>query len=393
LYGDTYQGGQFTFCGNDGCGVFYSLNIGAKPFISLVSTSGKVGSKVGILGQGFSSSSVVKFNGVKATTVTRSGTTFLLATVPSSASDGKVTVTTGSTELTSAQTFIVHDSWSNGAAIPTPVFTPASAVLNDEVYLVGGNTNNTTQTAAVQIYNPTTKSWSAGVSLPIPTSNAPAAVVDDILYVIGGYTTAVTNAVWAYDPKTKTWSGKAVMPTARDGAVAVVDKNIIYVAGGYNGSTFIGTVESYDPSTDTWKGEAPMLGNKDLPIAGLIGSTIVVADGASAPGQITGDTEGYNATTNTWTTLATDPTARTGACGAAITSRLYDAGGYINNDGAATTVNESFQLSTNKWTTLAPMPLGTLFSGSAIHNGQLYCFGGESTWTGPAINNVQIYQP
>ncbi len=392
LYGDTYAGGDLSLCSGNGCGEFYSLNIGAKPFINLESTSGKVGSKVGILGQGFSSSSVVKFNGVKATTVTRTGTTFLLATVPSGASDGKVTVTTGSTTLISPQTFIVHNSWRSGAAMPTAVYNPATGVLNNEVYVVGGNT--TTQTAAVQIYNPVTNSWSTGVSLPIATANAPAAVVDGVLYVIGGYTTAVTNAVWAYDPKTKTWSGKAAMSTARDGAVAVMDKNIIYVAGGYNGSTFIATVESYNPATDTWKEEAPMLGSKDLPVAGLIGSTIVVADGAIASGEITGDTEGYNATTNTWTTLATDPTARTGACGAVISSRLYDAGGYINNDGAATTVNESFTLSTNNWTTtLAPMPLGTLFSGSAVHNGQLYCFGGESTWAGNAINNVQIYQP
>ncbi len=392
LYGDTNRGGSGTENCNGTCGVFYSLNIGAAQFVRLVSTSGKVGSKVGILGQAFSSSSVVKFNGVQATTVTRNGTTFLLATVPAGASNGKVTVTTGSTELTSSQTFIVHNSWGSGAAIPTAVFNPSTAVLNNEVYLVGGNT--TTQTAAVQIYNPVTNSWSAGVSLPIATANAPAAVVDGVLYLIGGYTTAVTNAVWAYDPKTKTWSGKAAMPTARDGAVAVVENNIIYVAGGYNGSTFIATVESYNPATDTWKKESPMLGSKDLPVAGLIGSTIVAADGANIPGQITGDTEGYNATTNSWTTLATDPTARTGACGAVISSRLYDAGGYINNGGAATTVNESFNLSTNTWTTtLAPMPLGTLFSGSAVHNGQLYCFGGESTWTGNAINNVQIYQP
>ena len=96
LYGDTYQGGNLSLCGSTGCGVFYSLNIGAKPFIRLSSTSGKVGSQVGIFGQGFSSSSVVKFNGMQAAAPTLSGTTYLTATVPVGATDGFVTVTTGS---------------------------------------------------------------------------------------------------------------------------------------------------------------------------------------------------------------------------------------------------------------------------------------------------------
>ena len=137
-----------------------------------------------------------------------------------------------------------------------------------------------------------------------------------------------------------------------------------------------------------------MLGTKAYPAAGLIGSTIVVADGSNASGSVTGDTEGYNATTNTWSDLAADPTAREGSCSGAIGSLFYDAGGYINNGGAATTINESFNLSADKWTTtLAAIPQGILFPGSAVYDGQLYCFGGESTWLGSPISNVQIYQP
>jgi hypothetical protein len=55
LYGDTYTGGsgEVSPCRNLYCGVFYSVNVGLGPFVSLVSTSGKVGSTVEILGQGF----------------------------------------------------------------------------------------------------------------------------------------------------------------------------------------------------------------------------------------------------------------------------------------------------------------------------------------------------
>ena len=125
-------------------------------------------------------------------------------------------------------------------------------------------------------------------------------MVSNVLYFIGGSHSGVyTNAVWAYSPTTKTWSAKAAMLTGRNGLQVVVANNIIYAIGGYNGSTFVDNVESYNPKTNEWTEEAPMLGTKDIPAAGLIGTTIVVAGGANVPGSVTGDTEAYDAATNT----------------------------------------------------------------------------------------------
>jgi uncharacterized repeat protein (TIGR03803 family) len=389
--GDFY--GFTEFGGSSGDGTVFSIATGLKAFVTLESTSGTHGSKVGILGDGFSSSSVVKFNGVTATTVTLTEPGLLTATVPVGATDGYVTVTTGATTLSSTQKYTVHNSWSTGAPVPVPVVNPAAAVLGNEIYLVGGY-NSSGSLADVQIYNPTANTWSTGPSLPTATDTGAAAVVANELYFIGGSHGGVyTNAVWAYSPTTKTWSAKAAMPTGRNGLVVVVEKNIIYAIGGYNGTTFVDNVESYNPKTNTWTEEAPMLGTKDIPAAGLIGTTIVVAGGANVPNSVTGDTEAYDATTNTWTELTADPTARTGPCNGVI-GMLYDVGGYINNAGAATTVNESFNLSSKKWTTtLAPMPNGTMFGGSAVANGQLYCLGGAAVVNSTAVSYVQIYQP
>src|ERR1035441_5314765 len=384
FYGNTQHGGAH------GAGVFYSLDMGFSPFITLGVTSGTVGTKVGIMGQGFSSSSVVKFGGVKATSITLTGTTYIVATVPAGAVDGYVTVTTGSTTLTSTKTFSGHNSWSIGKAMPTGTAFSVVGVIKGLMYVVGGVNSANTRLAETQIYNPATNTWTTGTSLPTATSSASAAVVNNILYVFGGTTdgTTPTNAVWAYNPTTKTWTGKAAMPTARWGSVAVVESKI-YVVGGEtkpDGSDPLATVESYNPATNTWTEEAPMLVAKGQPAAGLLGTTIVAADGGVLGGS-TGDTEGYNATTNTWTTLAADPTARTGPCFGSISSQFYVAGG------VSTTLTESFNLSKNKWTTLAPMPQSAGFPGSAAYNGQLYCFGGWASGSGPVLNNVQIYQP
>jgi hypothetical protein len=107
LYGTTPSGGP-TSC-NPCLGVFFSVATGDAAFVNLEPTqkTALVGAKVGMFGQGFSSATAVKFGGVASTKVTLSGTTYLTATVPVGALTGAVTVTTGSTTLTSAQTFKV----------------------------------------------------------------------------------------------------------------------------------------------------------------------------------------------------------------------------------------------------------------------------------------------
>jgi|HubBroStandDraft_2_1064218.scaffolds.fasta_scaffold40191_2 N-acetylneuraminic acid mutarotase len=294
---------------------------------------------------------------------------------------------------------ITHNTWTSGAPLPTPVVAPAVGVLKDEIYLVGGETADGTFIADTQIYNPATNTWSTGVPLPTPICcDAAGAVVKSVLYVIGGSSDGVTctNAVWAYSPKTKTWSAKAAMPTARCSVAAVEDKNIIYVIGGNgnNGMDRLNTVESYNPATDTWTEEAPLLVGKSEPTVGLVGKTIVAADGYTAS-EDTGDNEGYDVITNTWTSLKADPSPRNTACGGGIGAYMYVAGGYPGgNPGTpALSLTESFKVSKNTWTTLAPMPQAAMLSGSAVYKKQLYCIGGSSSFQGTVLNNVQIYQP
>jgi N-acetylneuraminic acid mutarotase len=224
-------------------------------------------------------------------------------------------------------------------------------------------------------------------------------VVKNVLYVFGGTSDGMTpsNAVWAYNPKTKTWIAKAAMPTARWGPAVVVEENIIYVSGGQTSPTGkgpISNVESYNPATNTWTEEAPLLVAKAQGAAGLLGSlktgyTIVFADGSNSSGGTTGDNEGYDATTNTWTTLTSDPSPRYASCFGSIGAKLY----VVAGSGGPSTLTESFQLTKNKWATLAAVPQSTQFPASAVYKGRLYCIGGWASNGGPVITNVQIYQP
>jgi uncharacterized repeat protein (TIGR03803 family) len=106
FYGLSVFGGEAKACGYDGCGTFYSLDLGLKPFVSLVSNSGAAGSTVGILGEGLTGAINVSFNGTSATYTVMSDT-YLRAKVPGGAKAGFVTVKTESGTLRSNKKFYV----------------------------------------------------------------------------------------------------------------------------------------------------------------------------------------------------------------------------------------------------------------------------------------------
>src|ERR1035437_9860456 len=318
------------------------------------------------------------------------------ATVPAGAVDGYVTVTTGSTTLTSTKTFTVHNSWSIGKAMPTARFGAFTGAIGANSYVVGGATNSGYQVTNVnEIYNTQTNTWKTGAPLPTARELGASAVVNGILYVIGGSTSGSNpqNVVEAYNPVSNTWTTKAPMPTARNSMPAVVDKNIIYVIGGYDPNTqvFYDVVESYNTTTDTWTEEKPLPVATAWEAVGLLGSTIVSADGQISPGTVVGTNEGYNPNTNTWTGLTADPTPRLEACFAAITGQLYVAGG-ANTTGVVS-VKDAYRPTTKTNTTLAPMPDPLATAGSATVGGRLYCFGGANGNLSSVYNYVQIYQP
>jgi uncharacterized repeat protein (TIGR03803 family) len=173
VYGTTPSGGP-TSC-NPCQGVFFSVATGDAAFVNLEPTqkTGIVGAHVGMFGQGFSSASVVKFAGVASTSVTRSGTTYLTAVVPVGAHTGAVTVTTGSTTLTSPQTFKVKPK--------ITTFSPTSGSIGT---LVTINGSGLIQATAVKFGTVTATTFTvisdSKVTADVPSELSPGAVTISI---------------------------------------------------------------------------------------------------------------------------------------------------------------------------------------------------------------------
>jgi uncharacterized repeat protein (TIGR03803 family) len=100
LYGSTGSGGA------NGDGTIFRISTGLNPFVRFVRNFGSVGQVRGILGQGFTGTTNVSFNGTSAAFTVVSDT-YLTASVPTGATTGDVTVTTPAGTLTSNQPFTV----------------------------------------------------------------------------------------------------------------------------------------------------------------------------------------------------------------------------------------------------------------------------------------------
>jgi uncharacterized repeat protein (TIGR03803 family) len=111
-YGGLLQGTNGLFYGAaiaggaSNQGTVFSLANGLGPFVSFVRNAAKVGQKFGILGYGLTGTSSVVFNGISASFTAKSDT-LLVATVPSGATTGYVSVITSSDTLTSNVPFHV----------------------------------------------------------------------------------------------------------------------------------------------------------------------------------------------------------------------------------------------------------------------------------------------
>jgi hypothetical protein len=79
--------------------------MGLGPFITFVQPTAKVGKAAEILGQGFTGTTSVTFNGVPATSFAVKSDTYMTAVVPTGATTGPVEVTTPTGTLTSNLNF------------------------------------------------------------------------------------------------------------------------------------------------------------------------------------------------------------------------------------------------------------------------------------------------
>lgn len=246
--------------------------------------------------------------------------------------------------------------------------------------------------------------WTTKAPMPEPRDGMVAGVMSGRVHIVGGRSPADRHQV--YDPATNIWSPRTSQAMRSHGAGAVIAGKL-YVAGGCGDGGHGGTdcsaattnrLEVYDPATDTWTALASMpTARNSIGAAAVNGKLYVVGgEGNCLPcSQQFATLEIYDPATNAWTTGPSMSMARLFPVVAAIGDRLFVSGGFIRVNGSLNYTSvadlEVYDTATGTWQMKAPQPTARGYGGGAVINGRLHVVGGSDGST--LLRVHEVYDP
>jgi N-acetylneuraminic acid mutarotase len=265
----------------------------------------------------------------------------------------------------------------------------AAAVLDDKIYVVGGQGSKVKKDKIMEVYDIKSDKWSKGTPLPEPLDHLGIASYDGKLYVVGGtHKYGYSNKLLIYDPSIDKWIEGRSMPAARTALTANFIDGKLYVIGGVDDiHNVVATNFVYDPATDTWTEKAPMpTARHHLTSAVVDGKLYVIG------GRIYGDgipeliakalsnfdvNEMYDPATDTWTKLKPMPSKRSGLASASVGNDIYVFGGEKVNGTFEN--NERYDTIRDIWVEEPPLPTARLGLKAVTYDSKIYVIGGK-TW-------------
>ena len=261
-------------------------------------------------------------------------------------SDGADTDTDGADADFDAGVF----AWSEGAPCPLPRFEANGAVIDGQLWVMGGFTASTLQvTRQVDVYDPATDSWQPGPDLPGAETHIGVATVGRDVIVVGGFSGTFSNGprppdttdVWRWSAAAGVWNPGPPLPSATAAFACALVGTELHVAGGLGADGANDSVNHFvwditaDPSSASWTTAAPMPDARNHGGGAALGGSLYAVAGRHGWNELSGDVADLNQfdpATGTWLDHTPIPTARS-EIGASTTAmadgRLLVVGGSV----------------------------------------------------------------
>jgi N-acetylneuraminic acid mutarotase len=271
-------------------------------------------------------------------------------------------------------------TWTERAPIPTMRWNPASVVIGNNIYVIGGQDDSGTAIGVVEAYNTETDTWVTLAEMPTERWGLMASVWHGKIYAIGGqggsFPGTSTDAAEVYDPLTNSWSSVAALPTSRGWGGCATIGDTIYVFGGFisDGYQTSRAVDKYSPIANTWSSDPEMPILRDCFMSAAVGDRIYALGGWTEFEDNSRLVQEYDPQTKVWTEKAPMPTARSFTEATDMNDSIFVAGGRGGNEDAF----ESYDPATDTWTVWAPMIIQREGVAVAEANGKVYVTAGSA---------------
>lgn len=161
-------------------------------------------------------------------------------------------------------------TWQNAAPLPMPRNQCAGVVLNNKIYVIGGQFHHDSvqiDQACVHIYDPQSDSWREGPALPYGHSHSEAAtfVFQDRIYMAAGHTTPeggkkgfCGNLLTLVEGGE--WELTAKLPKPMSSPACRIIGDQLYVIGGWDGRTDPSSIKGnkgWLSSPEVWVSDMP----------------------------------------------------------------------------------------------------------------------------------------
>lgn len=282
-------------------------------------------------------------------------------------------------------------AWEEVAPMPTARAYAAVAVLNGQIYVMGGRAPNGAVLGVVERYDPVADTWQQVASLREPRYGAAATVLNGRILLTGGREAdgRVTDDVEEYVPGENDWESFDSLEDEREGHAAFTIGNTAYVFGGYSESgVYRADAEYYDPGEEDWY-EYPNW-TLDAPRAAFAAVVqaggVLIFGGYSQFGPLAA-VEFYVPGTGGESRASLEE-PRGALAGAGNGTRAWAIGGKNALNEVVSRV-DVYDQQTNKWTTEAPLPTPREGAVAAVVNDTVYVFGGYDGQGLPATTSLK----
>ncbi|KAF3696066.1 Kelch-like protein 22 [Channa argus] len=248
-----------------------------------------------------------------------------------------------------------------------------------------------------QVFHPSFGQWrTLTAAHNTRMSNQGIAVLNNFVYLIGGDKNTsgfrAETRCWRYDPRHNSWC--AIQPLQQEHAdhcVCAVGGHI-YAIGGRDYSNELDSVERYDPHTNTWEFVSPLKREVYAHAGAVMDGKIYITCGRRGMTYLR-ETYCFDPAANCWTPCADAPVERAWHGMATVTGRVYVIGGSNDGRGYRRDVLKvaCFDPTVNSWSLVSPLPAGHGEPGIAVMDTRIYVLGGRSHDKGNRMKYVHVY--